>query len=660
MPIRSSADLLCGALACAGLASAALAALPSQAQVSYETHALAGESAPGTDPGVVFSSFGYPVINSAGDVVFTANLAGPGVVSSTGPSNTQVINSIGVWSDAGGPLGLVARTGDNAPGTEPDVVFNGFDIPLLNSAGDIAFRGTVTFPGANASFNNREGIWSDTAGGPLDLIVRGGEAAPGTGPGVFFERILYPVFNNAGDIAFVGALTGPGLNPDPDVNDTGGIWSVSAGVTGLVARRADAAPGTGPGVVFTEFTNPVLGGAGTAAFRGSLGGPQGASVTNSRGIWSGAGGSVGLVTRLGDAAPGTGPGIVFSGIDNEVSINNAGDVAFLAFLEGPGVDITNGRGIWAGSQGTLQLVVRSGEPAPGTGPGVVFRNSFNSFSSIEFNSKGDTAFIAFLDGPGVNETNNTGVWSGSSGSLELIAREGDAAPGTETGVVFDRLVTPFSDSLALNGSGDVAFTGLLTGTGVDATNDYGIWATDRAGILQLIAREGDLFDVDDDPLVEDWRTIAAVDMLYGNDSNSDGGGPNSFNDRGQLAFRLAFTDGTSGIFVANVSQILPGDTDGDGDIDDADLATAFSNYTGPVGTLGGKTPADGDTDGDGDIDDADLANAISAYTGPLSPSNALPEPASLTLLGLGGLLAARRRESVSSTHRRARRVPGNL
>ncbi|MGB0767938.1 MAG: filamentous hemagglutinin N-terminal domain-containing protein [Phycisphaeraceae bacterium] len=62
------------------------------------------------------------------------------------------------------------------------------------------------------------------------------------------------------------------------------------------------------------------------------------------------------------------------------------------------------------------------------------------------------------------------------------------------------------------------------------------------------------------------------------------------------------------------------DTDGDGDIDNDDVRTAFANFTGPLppGT-GGKTQQDGDTDGDGDVDNDDIATLFVFFTGPVNP-----------------------------------------
>ncbi|MFN3167627.1 MAG: PEP-CTERM sorting domain-containing protein [Phycisphaeraceae bacterium] len=96
--------------------------------------------------------------------------------------------------------------------------------------------------------------------------------------------------------------------------------------------------------------------------------------------------------------------------------------------------------------------------------------------------------------------------------------------------------------------------------------------------------------------------------------------------------------------IDNFRIIQPGDTDGDGDIDDADLGTAFANYTGPLPPgKGGMTPADGDTDGDGDVDDSDLGTAFSGYTGPKAPAAAVPEPTSAALLLIGAAGLCRRR-----------------
>ena len=95
------------------------------------------------------------------------------------------------------------------------------------------------------------------------------------------------------------------------------------------------------------------------------------------------------------------------------------------------------------------------------------------------------------------------------------------------------------------------------------------------------------------------------------------------------------------VVLTTYKVVIPGDTNGDGDIDDSDLGTILANYTGPIENAG-KTFEQGDTDFDGDVDDSDLGTALAGYTGPLSPAS-VPEPASAALIALGGLALLRRR-----------------
>ena len=157
--------------------------------------------------------------------------------------------------------------------------------------------------------------------------------------------------------------------------------------------------------------------------------------------------------------------------------------------------------------------------------------------------------------PEVDETNNRGIWSERGGSgLALVARSGNEAPGTPEGVLFSRFGTSGIkfDIPALNNAGQTAFVGRLTGPGVDVTNNRGIWAEDQQGVLTLIAREGDLLDVDDG-LGTDFRTISSLSFDVG--LGRGGGHMSGFNDLGQIAFGAVFTDGTRGVFVSNLAAV---------------------------------------------------------------------------------------------------------
>ncbi len=99
------------------------------------------------------------------------------------------------------------------------------------------------------------------------------------------------------------------------------------------------------------------------------------------------------------------------------------------------------------------------------------------------------------------------------------------------------------------------------------------------------------------------------------------------------------TFGTGFSGATNPHIRIRGDMDLDGDVDDADFGLAFAAFTGP----GGSSTSSADLDNDNDVDDADFGIAFAAFTGPGGGSANVPEPGSVVVLALGGLLVSRRR-----------------
>jgi hypothetical protein len=603
---------------------------------TLRTVALTGQQAPGAAPGVIYDSFGAhydsifgaifrgPVLNDAGQTAFRADLSGNGV----GSTNNQ-----GVWSEGSGSLALVARTGSQAPGAPSGVNFRvdptlELFSPVLNNAGQSAFYGGLT--------DGNVGIWSEGAGG-LNLVARSGVQAAGAPAGVNLSfaagldpfHLDWPKLNDAGQTAFVGALTGAGVT----TTNNWGVWSNGSGSLELVARAGDQAPGTPSGMIYgvDNFASVAVGGlngAGHIALWANLAG-SGVVGNQNFGVWSGGSGSQTLVTRSGSHAPGTPSGVSFLHPLAGVASNNAGQIVFPGLLTGSGVNSTNDMGLWSNRSGSLELVARKGSQAAGTPSGVKY---FNILAFPVLNDAGQITFGSTLTGSGVDSTNELGIWSDGSGEMALVARTGSQAPGTAAGVKFSNL-----NSLSLNSAGQTAFRAYLTGGGVDLTNDRGIWATDRDGALQLIVRTGEELEV----APGDFRTPSDLDFvsITGNGDSQKSG----FNNLGQLVFWASFTDGSQGVFVSNAVAGRPGDFNNDLIVDAADYVlwrkndgtqAGYDTWRANFGKSINVVGATGSTRLSSTSSDPELAEGSSPKSASVaaeSLSSTIPEPYSIAL-----------------------------
>ncbi len=516
---------------------AMIARVPGQANAAgIRTVALSGQHAPGTPDGIVFTTDLYgPLLNGDGQVAFYTPVTGPGVDST---------NRWGIWSEFDGALTLVARAGDQAATIPAGATYRHLGAPAFNDGGRIAFYASLTRPDVPIA----ERLILSGTPGSLRTVARSGSQAPGMQAGVDFTGMGDPSLNSVGQTAFA-ASTQPRLF----TGFSSGIWSEGGGSLAMVAQQGTQAPGAPPGLVFDpfpavsrdiNFRPPLISATGTTAFQTRL-----QSFYVDHGIWSDKTGELRLIMHNEQQVPNIAPEVYFSNMYPDTFqagkpyLSGGGHTAFRAGLFGPGANALTDGGIWSDRGGSVALVVRDGDPAPGMPDGTTFQGLAvrYPFHPMSVNAKGELAFVAFLDGP--SNISGMSVWSEGSGSLALVARGGENAPGANANDAFISF-----ESISLNSLGQTAFLASFRDSAIEGPIMHGIWARDVLGQLQLIVREGDVLEV----APGDFRTVNSVDFL-GNSEAASGRG--AFNDRGQLAFRASFIDGTNGLFVSDLVAV---------------------------------------------------------------------------------------------------------
>ncbi len=384
----------------------------------------------------------------------------------------------------------------------------------------------------------------------IRAVVIEGEAAPGFDDGFIFSDLAGAkgAINNSGQAVFT-ATVNTILNSGSTNYFT--LWRENSGTAELIARTKEIAPGISGSALFSSFSNPNINDPGQVAFIARLTEESGGNSVTDVSLWKGTPGSISMVAREGDTAPGYSGdtfGEMFSAIGGDtVAFNNDGRVAFINNLN----NASARNSVWQENASGLTMLAKTGWAVPGfadatygefhagiplnnngdlaffpnivgnfdwthltgaylvqkaingnvttkyTGfktaaPGVAGK-TFQSFptgsQNYDMNASGQLVFEAALEyGGTVDHTNISGIWSDAFGSLALVARQGSQATGTPADAVF----SSFNSPLVMNDSGQVAFGASLKtdAGGVDNTNNNGIWL-ETGGVLDLIARAGD-------------------------------------------------------------------------------------------------------------------------------------------------------------------------
>ncbi len=483
----------------------------------------------GLESSLTFNSYSLPTINRYGEVAFGANVQ----EFETGDSRRFET----ICMHAGGGLHLIATSGGIAPDPGDDDIFEFFEEPRISNSGIIMFRGKVEGPSWADRKRNIWIGWIVNQGGQvtphLDILSRMWDRAAIDYSGNHDEEGGKYDFISNPSIVEPKTFTFTGVLERGAYDGVAGLWHQQAKASEtwsipkptLLALTGLPLPGESTPLARVDAYTPISSDRGILLAELETGGSV--NQTNNLGLW--------IVEPETNAIP-----LVRSG-----SIDTTTGRSF-AYFGKPVANSNGGIAMWASVDNEAQsegiyLVNQTGTSAIATtASSLTIESTSLQLSSLYdpvINEQGDVAFLAHMVGNTGENPNQAVLLRSGSGAWSIIAQTGQQVPGTFNGTTFSKFGQPFINEL-----GQVAFIAELDGEGdvVSDTTDFGIWAIDVDGFLNLVAREGDTIETAPGRL----KTI----------SNLNIGG---FNEAGTLALRIGYTDGSSSIGVARTDQATP-------------------------------------------------------------------------------------------------------
>jgi hypothetical protein len=250
-----------------------------------------------------------------------------------------------------------------------------------------------------------------------------------------------------------------------------------------ILKVGDPAPGFEPGATIAAIgDSPRIAADGSATFVVSVRGVP--DATGVQAIYRVTDGSPELVFRTGDPAPEGDTFFQLPSLPKTPRVHE-GRLTF-AGSEGPAGGPTRD-GVWSDRFGAFDLLMREGDLLPGMPGGTeVF--------SFSFTTRGPVVLLDAEYAQGSNvPAENEGLWRNRAGSWETVLLNGMPAPGLGAGVLFD--TDPLSTwgpifAFRARSDGRVLAQAWVSGSGITEDNDEALWIEGGTG-LSVLVREGD-------------------------------------------------------------------------------------------------------------------------------------------------------------------------
>ena len=346
--------------------------------------AQTGTAVSGSPDGSRFTGFGLMMIGDTGSVAFEGYMR---------PLTTEQVSYDTLWRDSGG-LQLVdsGRTNGSLLGS-----YTGTELRVddMDHSGRVLYaKYSSNFSGSVLTFGHETWWLTETGMANRQIVTEGSSHDVPPAPPFTYSFIFdVPKLADNGRVVFAAQLTGSGI--DTTNNDT--VWVDDHGSKQILFRDGQAALGLTNGVVFTQVRDSISDAVGQIAFKATIGGP-GVDGTNSKTLFSNAGGTLHLVARQGQSVLGIGTLSDAMHLD-DIAGASTGFAANFSTTDGG-----NGNATFAEENGTLRTIVRSGQPAPG-----ISGYTFSSFGDLQA-VPGSDRFVVQSEAYRVNSESLGGVW----------------------------------------------------------------------------------------------------------------------------------------------------------------------------------------------------------------------------------------------------------